>query len=404
MGIVCDDQATRLLPVTHLLQVLGAVCSVPHALVVNELEPQPLFHSSMQVIPASLASFLISCTMLLALRPLAEVVGLVDRPGGRKTHHGDVPVVGGLAMLAGLLVAAVGSDALGHGAASTLLVSVFMVFLGALDDRFNLPPRVRLFAHLSAAVALVYSSGFVVRSLGDLVGFGEVGLGVLALPFTVVSIVALINAFNMLDGLDGLAGSAGLVALGGIMMVSSLSGSAGTLLIAGSMLGAVAAFLMFNLPTRLNRPVRTFMGDAGSTLLGFLLAGLSLTLVQPTSIGLSPMIVLWMMPIPIFELFTSTTRRLVRGLPPTQADTGHFHHLLVAAGMSVRAICALYFVVSVAGCAWGVLAYQSSVPEPVLFVGFCLAFGGWLLLVRSAHRIVAALPQWFRRVDASTGH
>jgi UDP-GlcNAc:undecaprenyl-phosphate/decaprenyl-phosphate GlcNAc-1-phosphate transferase len=358
----------------------------------------------MQVIPASIASFLISCTMLLALRPFAEVVGLVDKPGGRKTHHGEVPVVGGIAMFAGLLVAELGSGGLQHGGVAILVVAGFMVLLGALDDRFNLPPRVRLFAHLSAAVALVYSSGLVVRSLGNLVGFGDVGLGVMALPFTVVSIVALINAFNMLDGLDGLAGSAGLVALGGIMVVSSLGGSAGTLLIAGSMLGAVVAFLMFNLPTHLNRPIRTFMGDAGSTLLGFLLAGLSLTLVQPTSVGLAPMIVLWMMPIPIFELFTSTTRRLVRGLPPTQADTGHFHHRLVAAGMSVRAICALYFLVSVGCCAFGVWAYKNSIPQPALLVGFCLAFGAWLLLVRSAHRIVGALPDWFRRVDASTGH
>ena len=146
------------------------------------------------------------------------------------------------------------------------------------------------------------------------------------------------------------------------------------------------------------------MGDAGSTLLGFLLAGLSLSMVQPTTIALSPMIVLWIMPIPIFELFTSTTRRIVRGIPPTQADSGHFHHLLVAAGMSVRAICALYFVVSVAGCAFGVWAYRSDVPEPILFVAFCLALGSWLVLVRSARQIVGVLPQWFQRVDVAGGH
>lgn len=358
----------------------------------------------MQVIPASIASFLISCTMLLALRPFSEVVGLVDKPGGRKTHHGEVPVVGGISMLAGLLVAAVGGDGLGHGGLSLLLVSVFMVLLGALDDRFDLPPRVRLFAHLSAAVALVYSSGFVVGNLGDLVGLGKVGLSFVALPFTVIAIVALINAFNMLDGLDGLAGSAGLVALGGVMAVSSLSGSTSTLLIAGSMLGAVAAFLLFNLPTHLNRAVRTFMGDAGSTLLGFLLAGLSLALVQGDGIALSPMIVLWMMPIPIFELFTSTTRRLRRGLPPTQADSGHFHHRLIAAGLSVRAICSLYFLVSVACCGFAVWAYQNAVPDPVLFGGFCLMFGSWLMLVRNAQHVASGLPQWFRRIDVSAGH
>jgi UDP-GlcNAc:undecaprenyl-phosphate GlcNAc-1-phosphate transferase len=358
----------------------------------------------MQVIPASIASFLVSCTMLLALRPFAEAAGLIDKPGGRKTHEGEIPVIGGLAMLGGLLVASFGGDGLGHSGASLLLVSVFMVLLGALDDRFNLPPRVRLFAHLSAAVALVYSSGLTVPHLGDLLGAGDIVLGVMALPFTVVSIVALINAFNMLDGLDGLAGTAGLVGLAGIMVISSLGQSGLTLLIAGSMLGAVAAFLLFNLPVSLNRPLRTFMGDAGSTLLGFLLAGLSLHLVQPTSLALNPMIVLWMMPIPIFELFTSTTRRLVRGISPAQADTEHFHHLLIQAGYSVRAICMLYFLVSLGGAVIGVWAFREDIPTPLLFVGFCLAFACWLLLIRGAGRLLSLLPAWFRRTDVSASH
>jgi UDP-GlcNAc:undecaprenyl-phosphate/decaprenyl-phosphate GlcNAc-1-phosphate transferase len=342
--------------------------------------------------------------MLLALRPFAQVVGLIDKPGGRKTHHGEVPVVGGIAMFSGLLVAAGGTPSLGTGGVDLLVVSAFMVVLGALDDRFDLPPNVRLFAHLSAAVALVYGSGFVVRDLGDLIGWRDLALGPFALPFTVVSVVALINAFNMLDGLDGLAGSAGLVALGGLMIIGSISGATGTVVIAGSMLGAVMAFLMFNLPTHLNRPVRTFMGDAGSTLLGFVMAGLSLTLVQPTTIDLAPVLVLWLMPIPIFELFSSTARRIVRGMSPAQADTGHFHHRLVQAGLSVRAICALYFLVSVASCAFGVWAFEAGVSEPRLCAGFFLAFLLWLVFVRQAPRFVGALPTWFRRADQTTGH
>jgi UDP-GlcNAc:undecaprenyl-phosphate GlcNAc-1-phosphate transferase len=358
----------------------------------------------MQVIPASIASFLVSCTMLLALRPFAEVVGLIDKPGGRKTHHGEVPVVGGLAMFTGLLVAAVGGTSLGPGGLSILMVSGFMVVLGALDDRFNLPPKVRLFAHLSAAVALVYSTGYVVPDLGDLFGFGELKLAWASLPFTVISIVALINAFNMLDGLDGLAGTAGLIALAGIMIIASFGALPGVVLVSGSMLGSVAAFLMFNLPTHLNRPIRTFMGDAGSTLLGFLLAGLSLKMVQPTLMNLDPVIVLWLMPIPIFELFSSTARRIARGMSPTQADDGHFHHRLVAAGLSVRAICALYFLVSTASCVFGVWAFSTHVAEPVLFAGFCVAFGSWLLFVRAAHRLAPQLPGWFRRADVTAGH
>jgi UDP-GlcNAc:undecaprenyl-phosphate GlcNAc-1-phosphate transferase len=358
----------------------------------------------MDVIPASIASFFVSCTMLLALRPFAQVVGLIDKPGGRKTHHGEVPVVGGIAMYSGLLVAAAAGPVSGGGGLYLLVVAAFMVFIGALDDRFDLPPRVRLFAHLSAAIAVVYGTGYTVGSLGDLLGWRDLALGWLDLPFTVISIVALINAFNMLDGLDGLAGSCGMVALGGMMVIASVGGSQGVLLIAGSMLGAVVAFLMFNLPAHLNRPVRTFMGDAGSTLLGFVLAGLALTLVRPGSLELAPIVVLWLMPIPIFELFTSTARRIVHGMSPAQADTGHFHHVLVRAGLSVRAVCALYLLVSLASCVVGVWAYRTGVPEPMLFAGFCLAFGAWLLFVRQVPRFVGALPAWFQRGDVTAGH
>jgi UDP-GlcNAc:undecaprenyl-phosphate/decaprenyl-phosphate GlcNAc-1-phosphate transferase len=310
-----------------------------------------------------------------------------------------------MAMFAGLLVAAVGGQGLGHGGISLLMVAAFMVVLGVLDDRFDLPPNVRLFAHLSASVALVYSTEFEFHSLGDLFGLGPIGLGAFSLPFTVFAIVALINAFNMLDGLDGLAGSAGLVAFGGVMYVSSVVGSEPTLLVAGSMFGAVTAFLLFNLPMLFNRGMRTFMGDAGSTLLGFALAGLALKLAQPRpeSVGLSPIVVLWMMPMPVFEVFTSTFRRMVRGMPPTQADSEHFHHKLIVAGLSVRAICGLYFLSSVACCVTGIWAWSSGMPESLLFVGYLMLFAAWLVVVRNAHLLAVHMPDWLRRIDP-TGH
>lgn len=337
--------------------------------------------------------------MMLALRPFAEAAGLIDKPGGRKTHRGDVPVVGGIAMLAGLLVAAPGLAGLGFDGGTIIIVALFMVVLGSLDDRFDLPPGVRLFAHLSAAVALVYGTGFVASSLGDILGLGALKLGWLALPFTVVAIVALINAFNMLDGLDGLAGSVGLTAFAGITLLASIGGVLDVRLLAGNMMGAVAAFLLFNLPTKFNRRFRTFMGDAGSTLLGFVLAGLALKLVQPGIMALKPIIVLWLMPIPIFELFTSTTRRIVRGMSPAQADNGHFHHVLIQAGLSVRAVCALYFLVSATCSVFGIWAHRAGIEESLLFLGFCSTFAIWLVFVHNAHKVVALLPAWFRRID-----
>ena len=161
------------------------------------------------------------------------------------------------------------------------------------------------------------------------------------------------------------------------------------------------AFLLFNLPLHFNRSVRTFMGDAGSTLLGFVLAGMALALVQPTGPAIAPVTILWLMPIPIFELFTSTVRRLISGLPPTQADTGHFHHKLAAAGFSVRAICVLYLLLSLISAGVGLKFSDGSVSEPLLLGGFVLMLLLWLVFVANARMVAVLLPSWLRRARRS---
>src|SRR6187401_1325597 len=103
--------------------------------------------------------FLVTMTMMLVLRPIASQLGLVDVPGGRKDHAGDVPVVGGIAIFAGLLAAALAVNVAWHGEAALLVASALMVIVGALDDRFDLPPYARLVAHIAAAMTLVLASG-----------------------------------------------------------------------------------------------------------------------------------------------------------------------------------------------------------------------------------------------------
>lgn len=346
---------------------------------------------------ASVIAFLITVTLLLVLRPLAMAISLVDHPGGRKTHNGTIPVVGGIAILGGLLVAVPLSGELSHHGGVILLAAAFMVLIGALDDRFDLAPPFRLLAHAAAAIALVFGSGFVVSDLGDLVGSGDISTGWLAWPFSVVACMALINAFNMLDGLDGLAGGCALAAFAGLSVIAILSEAPTSAVIACSMLGACLGFLLFNLPAHYNRELRTFMGDAGSTLLGFVLACVALSLIQPTRADIPPVFVLWMLPIPIFELFTSTARRLIQGMSPMKADNGHFHHTLLRAGFSVRLTFFIYFVVSIGSAIIGVVAWRQGVVEPLMFGTFVMFFAAWLGFIAIAPRIAAALPMWLRR-------
>ena len=352
----------------------------------------------MNPITNSFAAFCVVAALLPALRPLARAMNLIDRPGGHKTHHGEVPVVGGLGIFVGLVIALLGGGVMDGIGLAMLAVSGFMVFLGALDDRYNLRPRVRLLCHFAAGVALVYSTGAVVGDLGDLLGTGKLQLGWFALPFTVISLIALVNAFNMLDGLDGLAGTVGLVGFFGLGSVAALNGHALALLLCGAMAGSIAAFLLYNMPLYINRALRTFMGDAGSTLLGFLFASTALLLVQPSAQQVSPALILWLIPIPIFELFASTVRRILKGMSPAQADNGHFHHVLLRAGFTVRQIWGLYAFFSSLSAYLGWLAYKAAVSEALLFLGFGVMFAFWLLMMASAPRVASLLPESLRRV------
>ena len=342
-------------------------------------------------------AFLITIALVLSLRHVAPFVGLVDVPGGRKTHHGEVPVIGGIAMYLGALLAVLLTGEEVPAEIEVLLAAGLMVAVGALDDRFDLRPRVRVVVHLAAAVTLVMATGFRVDSLGDLFGLGEIRLGPLDFAFTVFATVALINAFNMLDGVNGIAGGVALVALAGLSFaLVPADNLAATVTLA--LAGAVVGFLVFNLPARFNRKWLAFMGDAGSTLLGFALAGLALVAVQSrVGGGMPPALVLWMLPMPIVELFTSTIRRLVNRTSPMRADRSHFHHRLLDAGFSVRAVFILYTVASSVSVLTGLWLWHAGLSEAVLFGVFLVMSVLCWMAMHNARRLIALVPRSLRR-------
>ncbi len=104
-----------------------------------------------------------------------------------------------------------------------------------------------------------------------------------------------------------------------------------------------------------------FMGDAGSTLLGFAFAASAMTLVNARGGNVPPALILWLVAIPIFELFSSTFRRAVRGMSPMEADTGHYHHRLMDAGWPVAAIAPFYFLFSAVSVGIGIGLYAMGV-------------------------------------------
>lgn len=337
---------------------------------------------------------------IVSLRPVAVVIDLVDKPGGRKTHHGDVPIVGGVAMFLGLSVG------LGFVPADALRSDVFiaacglLVVTGLLDDRFELSPWVRLPAQ-AAATLLVVTHLFagLAFNFGNPLGFGDIDFhGIASYVVVLFFVVGAINAFNMLDGMDGLAGAVAVVALLGITAMAWSGGLTFTLHVSFALAGAVGAFLLFNLPIHRNRGLRCFMGDAGSTLIGFILAVLCMRLTQGHTRVMAPVSVLWLVALPVFELLWTISRRALRRQSPFAADREHFHHLLIDSGIGVRGAFVVYVVYAAILAAVGLALHAIGMSESLQFALFVLTGIFTVMLMYRAPRLVAWLPpEWHRK-------
>jgi UDP-GlcNAc:undecaprenyl-phosphate GlcNAc-1-phosphate transferase len=258
-------------------------------------------------IVAAFLTFVVATVFMFVLRPVATAIGLVDVPGGRKRHGVPVPLIGGIAMSIGL---GFGTSLVEHPDFwnPTILSVYLLVAVGTVDDRLDLPANVRLIAQTCAALLVVFASDIRVSSLGDPFFF-ELPLGLFAVPFTVLFLVTLINAFNVIDGIDGLAGGLALLSLAA-MSIIGIGTDVFALIVL--LLAAVGAFLVFNLPTRFNRGVRTFMGDAGSTFLGLTIGAMGIYLSQGPVARMAPTVGLWLVAVPVFDLFSTVVRRLLQ--------------------------------------------------------------------------------------------
>jgi UDP-GlcNAc:undecaprenyl-phosphate GlcNAc-1-phosphate transferase len=224
-----------------------------------------------------------------------------------------------------------------------------------------------------------------------MIEFSRVG----SVAFTVAIVMAAINAFNMLDGLDGLAGAIALIAFIALAVVSGAdAGAALSLVIAGS----VAAFLVFNMPTQYNRRVRCFMGDSGSTLLGFCIAWICIQVSQGPAREVAPVTTLWVVALPVYAVVWSTVRRLLRGTSPFRPDSKHFHHLLLAAGFGVRGTFAILTLLALLLAAFGVVAHRAGLSDTASFALLAVTGVVVVRLMYRAERLWKLVPESLKPV------
>ena len=233
------------------------------------------------LINQSLTAFALTLVMIVVLSKVASRLGLMDTPSDRKRHATATPPAGGLAIMAtlclgallwgesrGFLIAVRDQEALWV----LLSCAIFLVLTGALDDRFSLGVFARVGSELLVALIVIETLDLRLVHLGDLLSIGDIQLSAFfAYPFTMVAIFGIINAFNMLDGIDGLLASLVIATLVTFHLFTELPPGLVTLFIGSSLV----AFLVSNLKLTPFIP-KTFLGDAGSRLLGFIVVCLLL--------------------------------------------------------------------------------------------------------------------------------
>lgn len=335
----------------------------------------------MSLLAASVLGFFITVILILVLAPLARQIELVDRAGGHKQHEGSIPLVGGVAMFCGLLVAlqALGmpSDALNAFA----LGGGLLVVVGVLDDHRHLPASVRFAAQVGAGLLMTLKGGVVVENLGPLVSPTPLALGDFAIPFTVFGVVGVINAINMMDGIDGLAGGISAVATMLLIWLAADAEQAAAVQALGILLAVILGFLVFNFPLPRARLHRVFMGDAGSMFLGFALAWFLVDLSQNKGgNAFAPVTALWLLAFPLFDTVALMVRRIWRGCSPFIADREHLHHALLAQGLGPRMTLAVMLLGNFIFARAGVGADRASVPSWVMFYVLAGLFGLYFYL------------------------
>ena len=335
-------------------------------------------------------TFLVTLAAILILRPLARKLGLMDAPGGRKTHVHETPLIGGLGIMLGLLVAVLMVPGEYDRYHLLMMIALLLVLTGLVDDYFPLPAVVRLGIQILAAWLMVHYGGNQLVTLGRLVGDWELLLGRWALVMTIFATVGVINALNMIDGMDGLSGGMLMICLAFLAITASATGANPALLAFTLLLMAsVAAFLVLNFRFWQKKPALIYLGDSGSTTLGFILGWLLIESSQTTATGeqvFPATVALWFLAIPLMDTVYLFIARPLSGKSPFAPGTDHLHHLLAGLGWSrTKVVLVMYLAGIVLGMA-GLVIFAVPALEPVSLYVFLGLFALYSAGIRLAGR------------------
>ncbi len=276
-----------------------------------------------------LVTFLTSVILIPIVKKVAIHIGAIDMPNERKVHTKPTPCLGGLAIFLSFIVGYIFFAESTSQMISILIGGFIIILLGIFDDIKPIHARYKFIVQIIAASIVVFYGNI---SLNNISAFGlSVSFGNWGYPLAVIFIVAIINAINLIDGLDGLAAGTSSIYFLTIailaFVLNRLNGLDVTLCLI--MLGATLGFLIFNF-----HPASIFMGDTGSTFLGFMIAIIALLGYKGATLTslFIPILILFL---PILDTLFAIFRRLLKGENIGAPDKEHIHHQLLKLNKSV---------------------------------------------------------------------
>ena len=266
---------------------------------------------------------------------LARKKNILDNPNSRKLQRVPVPVLGGVAVFFGMVMAFAAETFIFDASNMFALLGVMtiMLLLGTMDDMFGLPPKFRFMVEILVVLLLVYCNNTSINNFHGLWGVGELTQWV-AVPLTVFACVGIINAINMIDGVDGLSSGYSMVtcAIFGSVFIATGDSSHGALALLS--IGALIPFFCHNV---FGRKSKMFIGDGGALLMGIVMSSFVINTLKtdstiaaavPADFGLVPF-ALAVLAVPVFDTLRVMCSRILKGISPFTPDKNHLHHLLI---------------------------------------------------------------------------
>ena len=333
----------------------------------------PELNFFLRLLAALVLAVVISFAATPLVKNLAYKVGAIDVPkDNRRMHKTPTPRLGGLAIFIAFLFSVLLFAEIDRQMQGILLGAIMIVILGVLDDILTLKALPKFLVQIAAAGVAVYH-GCVIQFLSNPNVFSAetyLNLGWLSVPVTIIWIVAITNAVNFIDGLDGLAVGVSAISTASLLVIALMVQETEICIILAALLGACLGFIPYN-----KNPAKIFMGDTGSTSLGFILACLSVQGLFKFYAVISFAVPFLVLGVPIFDIYFAFLRRIAKGQYPMKADRGHVHHRLIDMGFNQKqAVAISYMITAILGLA-AVLLTSSGELKALILIGAILVVG-----------------------------